>query len=49
MAAVVGDADCNLNALQQAFRARITVRGDEVAVEGDPIRDPGNPRPVSAT
>ena len=37
MAAVVGDADCNLNALQQAFRARITVRGDEVAVEGDPI------------
>ncbi len=37
MAAVVGEADCNLDALQQAFRARITVRGDEVAIEGDPI------------
>lgn len=37
MAAVVGEADRNLDALQQAFRARITVRGDEVAIEGDPI------------
>ena len=37
MAAVVGEADRNLDALHQAFRARITVRGDEVAIEGDPI------------
>uniref|UniRef100_A0A7C9JRH1 PhoH-like protein n=1 Tax=Muribaculaceae bacterium Z82 TaxID=2304548 RepID=A0A7C9JRH1_9BACT len=37
MVAVVGEADRNLDALQQAFRARITVRGDEVAIEGDPI------------
>ena len=37
MAVVVGDADCHLKALQEAFRARITVRGDEVLLEGDPV------------
>ena len=37
MAVVVGDADCHLKALQEAFLARITVRGDEVLLEGDPV------------
>lgn len=37
MAVVVGDADRHLKMLQQAFRARITVRGDEAILEGDPI------------
>lgn len=37
MAVVVGDADRHLKALQEAFRARITVRGDEVLLEGDPL------------
>lgn len=37
MALIVGEADEILRCLQDAFHARITVRGDTVRLEGDPI------------
>ena len=37
MALVVGEADELLRQMEAAFGARITVRGDTVALEGDPI------------
>lgn len=37
MASVVGQADCLLHQLQEAFNARITVRGNQIAIEGDEV------------
>ncbi|WP_283170423.1 PhoH family protein [Curtanaerobium respiraculi] len=37
MAAVVGPSDGMLRLIQQAYRASITVRGDEVSISGDAI------------
>ncbi len=37
MAAIVGEADCLLHVLQEAFSARITVRGNEISIEGDEV------------
>ena len=37
MALVVGEADEMLHLMEGAFDARITVRGDTVALTGDPI------------
>ena len=37
MASIVGPADEVLHAVQQAFAARITVRGDTVTLSGDPL------------
>ncbi len=37
MALIVGEADEILRCSQDAFHARITVRGDTVRLEGDPI------------
>ncbi len=37
MALVVGPGDCLLHQIEQAFQARITVRGDSVVLEGDPV------------
>ena len=37
MALVVGAGDCLLHIIEEAFDARITVRGDSVVLEGDPV------------
>lgn len=37
MALVVGPRDANLEAIRKAFNARVTVRGNEVKIKGDPI------------
>ena len=37
MALVVGAGDCLLPIIEEAFDARITVRGDSVVLEGDPV------------
>ncbi len=37
MALLVGEADCILRLLQDSYFARITVRGDVIVLEGDPI------------
>lgn len=37
MASIVGQADELLHMIQDAFSARITVRGDRIVLEGDPI------------
>lgn len=37
MTAIVGEADHLLHLLQEAFSARITVRGNEIALEGDEV------------
>lgn len=37
MALIVGEADSILRLLQDAYAARITVRGDTIVLEGDPI------------
>lgn len=37
MALVVGEADEMLRRMEEAFDARITVRGDEVSLSGDPV------------
>lgn len=37
MALVLGPHDANLDAIRNAFKARITVRGNEVKIKGDPV------------
>ena len=37
MALIVGPADELLHIVESAFEARITVRGDSIMLEGDPI------------
>ena len=37
MALIVGPADEILHVVQDAFAARITVRGDTIVLEGDPL------------
>lgn len=37
MALMVGAGDCLLHIIEEAFDARITVRGDSVVLEGDPV------------
>lgn len=37
MALVVGPGDCLLHQIEEAFDSRITVRGDSIVLEGDPI------------
>lgn len=37
MALVLGPHDANLDAIRQAFNARITVRGNKVKINGDPV------------
>ncbi|MCI8468247.1 MAG: phosphate starvation-inducible protein PhoH, partial [Eggerthellaceae bacterium] len=37
MAAVTGATDENLRLIQDAFGARVTVRGDTIVLEGDAI------------
>ncbi len=37
MAFIVGEADCLLHLLQETFNARITVRGNEIALDGDEV------------
>lgn len=37
MTAVVGQSDCLLHQLQEAFNARITVRGNQIAIDGDEV------------
>ena len=37
MALVVGPGDCLLHQIEETFAARITVRGDSIILEGDPI------------
>ena len=37
MALVVGAGDCLLHIIEEAFDTRITVRGDSVVLEGDPV------------
>ena len=37
MRSLVGPQDCNLRKIEDAFDARITVRGDTIAIEGDAI------------
>ncbi len=37
MALIVGPGDCLLHQIEETFAARITVRGDSIILEGDPI------------